>query len=210
MGLIFGAHALKTHRCDVVIGGEPADDVLGSSRVFFDASSDAHRAHLWRECLRDTTPRSIHLLRGAARLLAAEAAVPYADPRLVRAASATAWGALQDTSAVTRGPGLSGPGFKPLQKRVARALPVRALQEICAETKLGLPHSSQSHWLALKMLLGSSSDHETFRRMWRLSALLYEATVCDGQPPEAVPAAQIIDGISRNLVDVRKSVQVPQ
>ncbi len=39
MGLIFGAHALKTHRCDVVIGGEPADDVLGSSRVFFDASN---------------------------------------------------------------------------------------------------------------------------------------------------------------------------
>lgn len=195
LGLVFGARALAATGCDVIVGGEPADDVLRSSRVFFDARGAGRRAYLWRECLRDTIPRSVHLLGRAAALVAADAAAPYADPALIAAAVATDWSQLQDPSRVTTGSGggLGGPGFKPLQKAVARRLGCAALDRICDRGKLGLPHASQSHWLALKALLGGADDGETFTRLWRLSGALYEATVCAGQPPETVPMDRTIE-----------------
>jgi asparagine synthetase B (glutamine-hydrolysing) len=95
LGLIFGARALGGS-CDLLMGGEPADDVLRSSREFFEARSPAHREYLWAECLRDTIPRSIYLTKCAASHIGAGSSSPYSDDALIAAASNTPWDELQD------------------------------------------------------------------------------------------------------------------
>jgi len=210
LGLVFAGNALGNAGCDVIVGGEPADDVLQSSRVFFEAGGSGGRAFRWRECLRDTIPRSLHLLRQAAAAAGADAAAPYADPLLVAAAAATDWALLQSPDQVrsSSGGGLGGPGFKPLQKEVARRLESSALNDICRQNKLGLPHASQSHWLALKNLVLGANDTETFTRLWTLSGALYEWTVCLGKPPDAVPTEQVIARISRGAGDIGTGLEV--
>ncbi|MEU1985010.1 asparagine synthase-related protein [Nocardia sp. NPDC019395] len=162
-----------------VIGGEPADALLGGLRTQVTAVNDRAREAVRTAALRTQIPRDIAILEQASATVGADATCPYGYLPLASAAMSTSWPSLLDAGHAQHPTGeLGGPGYKILQAGAAQLLPSSELRRIATRTKRGLPSSAATHWRKLQSEL--SEDPHDAQPMLELGVHIYEQLFVHG------------------------------
>ncbi|MFD3705671.1 asparagine synthase-related protein [Nocardia sp. NPDC058658] len=185
-GLVDCLSKIGPDKYETVIGGEPADALLGGLRTQVNALNDASRGSIRAQALRTQIPRDIAILEQSASTIGANGYCPYAHHMLAADALSTPWSALLDPeNAIHATTGeLGGPGYKILQTSSATLLPSSELRRIARRTKRGLPSSAISHWRTLQAEL--SGDPGDMKPMLSLGVNIFEQIFVHGSSPSEI------------------------
>jgi hypothetical protein len=193
-GLVSCLSALGRDSYRLVVGGEPADAILGGLRTQVVAPEDEAREAIRLAALRTQVPRDVAILQQSAQVVGADAFCPYAFMPLVESALCTEWKALLDPAhAIRPNRELGGTGYKILQAAAAELLQSRELRRIATRTKRGLPSSAAIHWRQLHARL--STEPNDLSSMFMVGINLFEALFVHGKEVGEVSIDEVLEKV---------------
>ncbi|MGY2116841.1 asparagine synthase-related protein [Nocardia gipuzkoensis] len=193
-GVVSCLSAIGRDRYAVVVGGEPADAILGGLRTQVTAPHDDARAAIRMAALRSQVPRDIAILQQSSTIIGADAFCPYAFLPLVEAALSADWKSLLDPAhAILPTTELGGAGYKILQSDAAELLGSEELRRIAKRTKRGLPSSAAAHWRKLQAQL--SSGRHGLDAMLTLGVHLFEELFVEEKESHEVSIEDAIEQV---------------
>lgn len=188
--------AERSQGVDLLVGGEPADAILGGLRTYTETVDDAARDKVRLVALEHQAPRDVFLLRRAAEAQGIAALSPYAYGPLVRAAVGTPWRHLLDVRhMLLPDRRLGGAGYKLLQRGAAEQLGYSSLRALAHRPKAGLPSSTLTSWERVKCHTNANADNN-LAPLWQVGATLFERVVLEMANPDDVDVDELLRRIA--------------